>query len=472
MPIEQSPFWRGAAAARLVLLFAGLAAGCSSQPANGRDASSRQDGGADRGGAAQRDARAAPRDATGAARDATAATVDQGGADARLARDGSAADAPWATDAARPDAGASDGAVVDGGAADQGAFRCEDHRPVTLAPTHARLPAGALRATQLAGDGQPGQRDGVAGQARFSEPRGLAADDQGALYVSECQNQLIRRLQLSSAMVTTVAGSAGLAGAADGPAGSARFRCPSDLVVLGGSLYVADTDNGTIRRVELGSGQVTTLAGAAGEHASADGALAEARFDHPGGITGHGQSLWVADTGNQVIRHVDLSAGTVITVAGAAGLRGRGDGLKDVSRLSGPRGLGTDGLSLYIADSGNNAVRRLDLASGRLSTIAGGGAPFGYQDGAWNAALFFSPSKVAVDGVDLWVSDTNNRVVRRLDLQACTVGTPAGAAGLPGNSDGLGQDARFSWTDGVARVSEGVVVVDMLTHALRLLAAP
>lgn len=435
----------------LVALLCTLAAGCSSPSGARRDAMRAWDGGAD----SRR-----PADAL----DAAASHPDRGSSDALAPHDASNADATRRRDAAAADAQGDGGADAE--------LACAARRPAIVPASYPLLAGTALRVTAVAGGASSGATDGSGAEARFHEPRGLASDGAGTLYVSECQNHLLRRVEVATWRVTTLAGGALQAGSLDGTGGAARFRCPSDLAVADGILYVADTDNSTIRRVKLGTREVTTLVGKAGEPGSADGPFADARLNHPSGIAARGELLWVADSGNHTLRRLDLRAGEVTTVAGTAGVPGLVDGAAGAARFYGPRGLSTDGSSLYVADSGNNAVRRLELASGVVSTLAGGGPAFAYGDGSWDQARFFAPIKLVVDGGVLWLADTNNRVIRRLDLLACSVSTPAGTAGVADGVDGVGMAARFSWPEGLVRVSQGLVVADMLSHRLRLLETP
>ena len=151
--------------------------------------------------------------------------------------------------------------------------------------------------------GNLGSADGLGSQGRFNFPSGVAVDPAGNLYVADTENHTIRQI-LPSGMVNTLAGLAGNSGGADGTGSTARFDSPSDLTVdASGNIYVADTDNFTIRKLVPSTGSVTTLAGLAGTSGSADGIGSAVRFFHPAGIAVDSSSnLYVADTNNQTVR--------------------------------------------------------------------------------------------------------------------------------------------------------------------------
>src|ERR1035441_2064424 len=171
--------------------------------------------------------------------------------------------------------------------------------------------------TTLAGHpGGSGTNDGTGSAARFSNPSGVAVDSAGNVLVADGANQTIRKVA-STGVVTTLAGSPGAYGSADGTGSAARFWNPSGVAVdSAGNVFVADSQNGTIRKV-TSAGVVTTLAGSAGAWGTADGTGSAARFNHPSGVavdsTGN---VFVADTWNDTIRKV-TPAGVVTTLAGS-----------------------------------------------------------------------------------------------------------------------------------------------------------
>ena len=178
-------------------------------------------------------------------------------------------------------------------------------------------PAGVV--TTFAGTaGQSGSADGTGAAARFTNPEGTAVDGAGNVYVADTFNDTIRKIT-PAGVVTTLAGTAGQGGSADGTGAAARFAFPTGVAVDGaGNVYVADTDNDTIRKITP-AGVVTTLAGTAGQSGSADGTGAAARFNSPFGLAVDGAgNIYVADEDNDAIREI-TPAGVVSTLAGTAG---------------------------------------------------------------------------------------------------------------------------------------------------------
>jgi hypothetical protein len=169
--------------------------------------------------------------------------------------------------------------------------------------------------------------------------------------------------------VSTVAGSAGNPGSADGIGGVARFNGPFGVTTDGFSVFITDRNNHTIRRMEIATGNVLTVAGTPGVSGSSDGTGSAALFNSPSGITTDGSNLYISDTLNNTIRSLVLNSGVVATLAGS-GLKGLVDGFSTATRFDGPSGITTDGTNLFIADQNNNAIRKLLLASQQVSTIA------------------------------------------------------------------------------------------------------
>src|SRR5262245_2640611 len=193
----------------------------------------------------------------------------------------------------------------------------------------------------LAGRSPAGNSDGTGYAARFNGPTSVAVDGAGTLYVADQQNCLIRTITAAGA-VTTFAGSTqgnASCGASDGAGTVAQFKFATGVAVDGaGDVYVADTNNHTIRRITP-TGVVSTLAGLAASPGSADGTGSAARFNTPTGIAIDGTgTVYIADTNNHTIRQI-TSAGVVTTVAGLAGSAGATDGTGSAARLNGPRGI-------------------------------------------------------------------------------------------------------------------------------------
>ena len=248
----------------------------------------------------------------------------------------------------------------------------------------------------------------------LGRPYGIAMDASGNLYVADTWASVIRKIS-PSGDIGILAGAIGETGSADGRAGSARFFAPAGIAVdASGNLFVADTGNDTIREITP-AGEVTTIAGAAGEAGSVDGYKERARFSDPFGVTldRHG-NLFVADSGNNTVRKI-APTGVVSTVAGAPGLAGSNDGPAIDARFSHPYGIAmtSDG-AILVADTYNHTIRSIS-ANGMVTTLAGTAGRKGKADGYAGHARFFAPSDlvVAKDG-SVYVTDLGNAVVRHI----------------------------------------------------------
>jgi sugar lactone lactonase YvrE len=252
--------------------------------------------------------------------------------------------------------------------------------------------------TDLSGSGQIGAVDGPANTARFGFPFTAASDRNGTLYVADTGNNLVRKVA-SDGAVSTLAGVAleNAAANADGAGAAARFTKPTGVAVDGaGNVYVADTDQHCIRKISP-AGVVTTLAGNPGQAGSADGMGTAARFNSPRGLavdaTG---AVFVADTVNRTIRRIS-PAGEVSVIAGAAGQIGADDGNGAAARFAFPIGLAIDATgNLFVTDWSNQTIRKITPARD-VTTVAGSPLLTGETDGLGSAARFTAPYGIAVD---------------------------------------------------------------------------
>jgi hypothetical protein len=203
--------------------------------------------------------------------------------------------------------------------------------------------------------GIPPNVDGIGTAAKFQYPYGVTSDGTN-LYVADSNNHSIRQIVIATGEVTTLAGT-GSVGYTDGTGTAAAFYSPTGITNDGTNLYVADGNSHTIRQIVIATGVVTTLAGTAGTTGSTDATGAAASFNSPSGITTDGTNLYVVDRNNQIIRQVVIATGVVTTLAGTAGTTGSTDDTGTAALFNYPRGITTDGTNLYVTDGFNQTIR-------------------------------------------------------------------------------------------------------------------
>jgi sugar lactone lactonase YvrE len=370
-------------------------------------------------------------------------------------------------------------------------------------------------ATTVAGQvDASGATDGVGSAATFDGPTGLALGADGTLRIADTGNFTVRAMITVSAAVTTLAGAPAYAQTADGVGEQARFNGPQGAAFDGeGHLYVVDWSDGTVRSVEVATGAVKTLAGNAGTAGDADGTGTAATFYEPTWVAYDGAGhVFVSDSGNFAIRRVDIATAAVTTVAGGgyvpqglafdgrgrlyvvdsafstirevdvtsgttsifAGTEGRdcgtADGVGTAASFCGPLGLTYDGVgSLYVTD--NQRVRRIELATRRVTTIAGSPGVTGSNDGVGAAALFDQPSALACDGAgNLYVADSFNATVRRIVLATSQVTTEVGRASQYGVVLGPLASARLNGPEGLAAGPPGSLFITDIDENVVLVA--
>jgi sugar lactone lactonase YvrE len=290
---------------------------------------------------------------------------------------------------------------------------------------------GRIRRT--IGSGEPGLEDGPLVTARFNGPQGLALGPDGRLYVADTENHAIRAVDLAQGTVETVAGT-GEQGyeRSGGPARQTALSSPWDVAFVGDLLWIAMAGTHQLWTLDLAAGVVAVAAGTGAESIH-DGALRETTFAQPGGLAALDGALYVADSESSALRRVDPGTDRVRRLIGR-GLFDFGDrdGTGDMARLQHPLGVAAtsedDGPVVYVADTYNSKIKRLDAATRTIAALAGRGGDdaalaHGQADGPFEEARFWEPGGLSLAGRRLYVADTNNHAVRVLDLERREVGT-------------------------------------------------
>ncbi len=264
----------------------------------------------------------------------------------------------------------------------------------------------------LAGNGSGGMLgavDGTGVAASFSSATGITTDG-SSLYVADRGARKIRKIVIATGEVTTLAGS-GAASSLDGTGVAATFKAPADITTDGTNLYVLDDVSNSIRKIEIATGVVTTLAGS-GANSTVDGIGIAASFWAPKGITTDGTNLYVTETMG-AIRKVVIATGAVTTLAGPGTLFTSANGTGAAASFSGPQGITTDGTNLYVAEATGNKIRKIVIATAVVTTLAGSGTG-AVVDATGVAASVFAPSGITTDGSSLYVSETGSRKIRKI----------------------------------------------------------
>jgi sugar lactone lactonase YvrE len=295
------------------------------------------------------------------------------------------------------------------------------------------LASGAVSTVAGNGSNGIGGDGGPATGALLNTPTGVAVDGGGNLYIADQGNNLIRRVDAATQIISTVAGGGTVASGADqlgdgGPATSAILYGPHSVALdPAGNLYIADAFHNLVREVNAASSTITVVAGggtAAGTDGFGDGGTATSAFlSNPSGVALDSVgNLYIADTGYSLIRRVDMTTGIITAVAGNGSLGYSGDnGLATSATLAGPQGVTLDAANnIYVADFGNNAIRQISASTQKIFTLAGRGSTGYYGDGGNPTVAFLTnPTSLAVDeNGNLYIADYGNNVVREVSYAA------------------------------------------------------
>jgi len=342
--------------------------------------------------------------------------------------------------------------------------------------------ANAADVVTVAGTGKPGFETGtpVAKETPVGEPYGIAKGPDGALYICEIKTHVVRKLDEKTGRLTLVAGNGTKGYSGDGgPATEAQLNEPYEVRFdQDGNIFFVEMRNNIVRRVDAKTGIISTVAGTGKAGFSGDGGPAtKAQLKSPHSITlDHSGNLYICDIGNHRIRVVDLKSGIIRTFAGTGQKKPTPDGAKIAGTpLNGPRALDFDGKhSLYLALREGNQVYRLDLKAGTLHHLAGTGKKgFTGNGGPAKKATLSGPKGIALaPNGDIYLADTESHTVRAIRVDSGILEVVIGDGQQGDGPDGDPRKCRTARLHGVFVDSKGNVYIgDSENHKVRMLPA-
>jgi streptogramin lyase len=341
---------------------------------------------------------------------------------------------------------------------------------IAVAAATASAQTPAARVSTLLGNGIAGYSD-----TQVNNPYGLVVGPDGALYFCDLDNQRIRRLDLTTKKLTTIAGSGERGYRGDGgPAVAAALNMPHELRFdRRGNLYIAERDSHVIRKIDRATGVISTVAGTGVAGFSGDGGPGtKAQLRQPHSIVfDRDGTLLICDIGNQRIRRLHLDTGVIDTYAGTGGAAETPDGAPvRGTPLKGPRtmALAPNG-DLYLALREGNAIYRIDAASQTLHHVAGTGeSGYAGDGGAAKAAKLGGPKGLALaDDGSLYVADTENHAIRRIDARTGIITTVLGTGARGDGPDGTPLACALARPHGVFAAGSTLYVSDSEAHRIR-----
>lgn len=296
----------------------------------------------------------------------------------------------------------------------------------------------------------------VASGATYTGVNGVTTDGLNIYFTIET-NHTIVKLEISTGTITNLAGTSGVSGTTDGIGTIAKFSNPSNLVYVNNNLYITDYASGRVRKLNLSTNVVNTI---------------QTGLSSPYGITSDGTNLYVTENGK--VQKILISTSAMTTLAGNA-TQGYSDGIGSAARFmsngSLPGGITFDGTDLYLSDRGNCAIRKVVIATGTVTTIAGSPPPTavcsGPTDGIGTASVIRDPDGIISDGTNLFFAESTGSVIRKIDMSTFSVTTVAGLANTNGLVDGTGSAARFRYPASMTSDGTTLYIADWGNNAIR-----
>ena len=312
--------------------------------------------------------------------------------------------------------------------------------------------------------------------ATFNHPTDITTADGSTFFIADYANSAIRKVT-STGEVST------LSFTTDGTAPTSFYR-PFSLTINadGSQLYVADNSYNTIRFIDISTNIVTTVGSTTGLAGSVNSTIpADVLFNSPTGIATDGTNLYVADSGNHTIRKINISTKEVSTLAGASGAVGTTnstDGTGATARFNGPQRITTDGTNLYVTDFNNRTIRKIVISSGNTTTLAGVPGPVGASggiadstDGTGATARFNQPNGITTDGTNLYVTDSYMNTIRKIVISSGETTTVSGVAETAGFVDTADGTPSFDTPIGITTINgANLFVTDTNNHTIRKIA--
>ncbi|MBM9578744.1 hypothetical protein JWG45_16485 [Leptospira sp. 201903070] len=318
------------------------------------------------------------------------------------------------------------------------------------------LSGGIIFAGQLATNGHT---NGIGNAAIFDDPSQIATDGKN-LFVADFMNGKVRAIEITTRNVSDLF----------------TFSKARGVATDGVYVYVCGENSSAIVKYDLGTGIQTTVV-PANASGFLDGPIAAARLNQPNHLSVDGVKIYVSDSANHRIRRIDQRTGTVSTIAGT-GLAGIGNGSATATRLNAPKGLYLQGNSLFIASTNADAIVKLDLSLSTLSVIAGGNSG-SYDAPTGIGAAFSAPTGLISDGQKIYVTDAGSGLIRTIDLVSPhPTGTISGCIGKIGSSSGVhyaappcpgsaATAASFSTPFGITSDGTNIFISDDTDHIIR-----